>query len=255
MRCMAVSNQKGGVGKSTTVANLGAAWARVGKRVLAIDLDPQSNLTSHLGFQPGDLTETIYDVLLRQRPIAQAIRPTKQAGFDLVPTNINLAGAEVELVGMVARETLLREALSQLPKDSYDLVLIDCPPSLGLLTLNAMSASDEVLIPVQVEYFALQGLSRLVDTIELVRRKINAKLELRGVIACLYDSRRNLSKEVLANLKEYFGNRVFKTLVRENVSLAEAPSHGQTIFDYAPRSSGALDYQELAQEVLAHVTI
>lgn len=250
-RCLAIANQKGGVGKTTTTANLGAALARAGHKVLVIDLDPQANLTTHLGVQLDPGQPSIYQALMGQSPLADIVRPTSQKDLSLVPASIDLAGAEIELVSVVGRETVLRDGLKTSKSPRWDFILIDCPPSLGLLTINALTAANGLLIPVQAEFFALQGLSQLLATVDLVRKRLNPKLQLRGILPCLVDGRRNLSREVLARLSESFSGRVFRTSIRSTVVLAEASGHGQTVFTYAPRSHGAADYAAFAEEVIA----
>jgi chromosome partitioning protein len=252
-RCLVIANQKGGVGKTTTTANLGAALAHAGRKTLVVDLDPQGNLTSHLGVQLEPGQPSVYSAVMGQTPLRDVIRPTAHENLSLVPASLDLAGAEVELVSVVGRETVLRDALKTLKGMRYDFILIDCPPSLGLLTINALCAATELLIPVQTEFFALQGLSQLLSTVNLVRKRLNPRLALRGILPCLVDGRRNLSKEVLARLSESFEGQVFRTAIRNAVALAEASGHGKTVFDYAPRSHGAVDYAAFAREVIEHV--
>jgi len=256
MRAIAVINQKGGVGKTTTVVNLGAALAAAGRRTVAVDLDPQANLTLHLGMELEEGAPSTYRVLVGQSSFAEAIRPTSVPGFSVVPTDIHLSGAEMELAASFGRETLLREAIAKwrgAPDEAEpaDYLLLDCPPSLGLLSINALAAADEVFLAVQTEFFALQGMSTLVDVVELVQRRVHPDLEIRGIIPCLYDSRLRLAREVLGEIRRYFPGRVFRQAIGTNVKLAEAPSFGKTIFEYAPDSAGARDYRALAAEVLA----
>jgi chromosome partitioning protein len=251
-RCLVIANQKGGVGKTTTTANLGAALAQAGRKTLVVDLDPQGNLTSHLGIQLADGQPSIYNALMGQGSLRDVLQLTAYENLSLVPASLHLAGAEVELVSVVGRETVLRDALKTLKSARYEFILIDCPPSLGLLTINALSAATELLVPVQTEFFALQGLSQLLATVDLVRKRLNPRLAFRGVLPCLVDGRRNLSKEVLSRLSESFEGQVYRTTIRNAVALAEASGHGKTIFDYAPRSHGAVDYAAFAQEVIAH---
>lgn len=248
MRSIALANQKGGVGKTTSTANLGASLALMGRRVLLVDIDPQANLTTHFGLSVAEDQPSVYDVLMDSTPPEKAVMPTATAGLDLIPSEINLAGAEVELVGVVGRETALRGAMRAFMA-GYDYVLFDCPPSLGLLTLNAMTTVKEIFIPIQTEFFALQGMSKLMSTVELVRKRLNPELRVAGIIACQYDSRTNLSAEVLANIKEFFPGKLFKTVVHRNVKLAESPSHGEPIAVYARASRGNEDYMALAREV------
>ena len=258
MRPIAVINQKGGVGKTTTTANLGAALARAGSRVLLVDLDPQGHLSLHFGAEPADGQPSIYDVLTSHTPLAEV---TLRVGdnLSLVPADIDLAGAEMELVSITGREVLLREALVPAAQN-HDYLLIDCPPSLGILTVNALVATDEVLIPLQAQFFALQGLSKLFETVTLVRQRINPKLEVVGVVLCMHEPLTRLATEVVADLTSFLESarqtptpwsnaKVFDTCIRRNIKLAEASSFGQTVFDYAPRSNGAIDYANLAIEI------
>jgi chromosome partitioning protein len=249
MRRIAVLNQKGGVGKTTTVANLAAALARSGQRVLVVDLDPQANLTLHLGVDPSDLELSVYDLMRDECAGYEVIKDTCVEGLELVPATIDLAGLEVELSQADGREALLRERLEPLVGD-YEWVFVDCPPSLGLLTLNALVAAREVLIALQTEFFALQGVSRLLQTVELVRERLNAGLKVGGVLACMYDHRTSLSRAVLDDIRGYFGDKVFRTVIRKNVRLAEAPSFGLPITVYDEKSYGAQDYLSLARELL-----
>ncbi|HPF12954.1 MAG TPA: AAA family ATPase [Planctomycetota bacterium] len=259
MRTIAIINQKGGVGKTTTVANLGAALARAGKRVVVFDMDPQANLSLYLGSEVGRGEASVYGVLTEGLPIGSALRDTQTPGLSLVASHLDLSGAELELASTLGRETLLRDALDLWVAEDpgadgrgpADFVLLDCPPSLGLLSINALVAANEVMIAVQTEFFALQGLSKLVEVIQLLRRRMNPGLTLSGIIPCLYDSRLKLGREVLAELRRFFHDKVFRHPIRTNVRLAESPSHGQTIFEYAPESNGALDYARLAEELLS----
>ncbi|MDD4891093.1 MAG: AAA family ATPase [Phycisphaerae bacterium] len=265
-RHIALINQKGGVGKTTTTANLAAALARAGRRVLLVDLDPQSHLTMHLGVDPAaDGKPTIYDVLTDNAALAEAVRPTAVENIRIAPATIDLAAAEVELVGVVGREVLLRDALATLradPEAAYDYLLLDCPPSLGLLTLNALSAATEVLICLQPHFLALQGVGKLLETVGLVAQRINASLTVGGVVLCMYDFGTKLAGEVTADLANFLAEsrgkgqpwssaEIFKTCIRRNIKLAECPSFGQVIFQYAPGSHGAQDYAKLADEVMA----
>ena len=259
MRRIALINQKGGVGKTTTVANLGAALALAGRRVVVVDLDPQANLTLHLGHEIEPGAPSTYGLLTEATPLAEALRPTQVPGLHLVGTNLDLSGAELELATAFGRETLLRDKLQawireereRSGEDPADYVLIDCPPSLGLLSINGLAAASEVFIAVQTEFFALQGMSRLVEVVQLLRRRMHPELAITGIVPCLYDSRLRLAREVLAEIRKYFPGHVFRQAIHANVKLAEAPSFGQTIFEYAPDSSGARDYRALALEVLA----
>ncbi len=245
-------NQKGGVGKTTVSLNLGAALARLGKRVLLFDLDPQGNLSIHLDVNIHELEDSIYTVLTNQKTIADVVFENQRERLSLVPANIDLSGAEVELVNAVGRETLLRDALNiYTAVTPCDYVIFDCPPSLGLLSLNALAAAHEVFIPIQTEFFALQGLAKLLGVIDLIRDRLNGFLALSNVVPTLYDTRTSLSKEVLQDIQDHFGNQVTKTVIRKNVKLAEAPSYGQTIFEYAPSSNGSKDFMALGEEIIA----
>ncbi len=247
------ANQKGGVAKTTTAVNLGAYLASAGRRVLVIDADPQGNATTSLGADPRKLTVSLYNVLIEQLPIQQAITLTDRVGLDLVPANTDLAGAEIEMSRMMARERLLTRALKPVI-EQYDYILIDQPPSLGLLTINGLTAATHgVVIPVQCEYLALEGLSLLLKTIQQVREILNDQLTIAGVVLTMYDSRTNLGQQVVQEVQNYFPNQVFKTIIPRNIRLSEAPSYGQTILSYAPTSAGAQAYQALTQEFLARV--
>ncbi|QIL46003.1 ParA family protein [Vagococcus coleopterorum] len=250
-RIISVANQKGGVGKTTTTVNLGAALAHNDKKVLIIDIDAQGNATSGIGVKKSDVDEDVYDVLVNETPMSTVIQATSREGLDIVPATIQLAGAEIELTPMMARETRLKSAIDEI-KDKYDFILIDCPPSLGHLTINAFTASDSILIPVQCEYYALEGLSQLLNTVRLVQKHFNANLKIEGVLLTMYDARTNLGAEVIEEVRKYFLERVYDTMIPRNVRLSEAPSHGLSIIDYDERSKGAEAYQSLAKEVLAH---
>jgi len=247
LRIIAVANQKGGVGKTTSCVNLAAALGDKGRRVLVADLDPQGHSTSGLGIDKGKLSRSVYDVLINDSSPDEAISSTPWKGVYLLPARLELAGAEVELVGLLSRETRLAKALSKL-KD-FDLILIDCPPSLGLLTVNALVAAETVVVPIQCEYYALEGLSQLVGTVELVRRHLNERLHIGGVILTMYDSRTNLSKEVAEEVRKRFSDAVFETTIPRNVRLSEAPSYGQPVIYYDPQCIGAKAYMALAEEV------
>ena len=247
---IALANQKGGVGKTTTSVNLGACLADAGKKVLLIDLDPQGNATSGLGINKKKIEQSVYDVLINDVALHDVIRPSSHRGLDIAPTTIELSGAEVELTSMMARETRLKDGFEDV-QDQYDYILIDCPPSLGLLTINAFTAADSILIPVQSEYYALEGLSQLINTIQLVRKHFNKNLKIEGVLLTMFDKRTNLGQEVNNEVKKFFGDQVYKTVIPRNVRLSEAPSHGLAIIDYDKRSTGAQVYQQLAKEVLA----
>lgn len=250
MKIYAVVNQKGGVGKTTSVVNIGAYLAAHGKRVLIVDLDPQSNATSGLGFNKNEVTLSTYDLLLQSAALNDIVISHESSGLFLLPANPDLAGAEVELVNEMAREYRLRRALTQ-AEGHYDYVMVDCPPSLSLLTVNALTAArDGVLIPVQCEYLALEGLSQLMQTLEMVRQYLNAQLEIRGMIMTMYDSRTNLSRQVVEEVRSHFPGKVFRTIIPRNVRLSEAPSYGQPINLYAPSSPGAIAYKVLTSELL-----
>lgn len=248
-RIISVANQKGGVGKTTTTVNLGACLAFIGKKVLLIDSDAQGNATSGLGIRKPDVKEDIYDVLVNEVPIKDTIIQTERENLSIVPATLQLAGAEIELTSMMARESRLKGALKDV-SDEYDFILIDCPPSLGHLTINAFTASDAILIPVQCEYYALEGLSQLLNTVRLVQKHFNPELEIEGVLLTMYDARTNLGAEVVEEVRRYFQEKVYDTIIPRNVRLSEAPSHGKPIIDYDPRSKGAEVYQTLAKEVL-----
>ncbi len=259
MRRIAVINQKGGVGKTTTTANLGAALAQHGLRVLLVDLDPQGHLTLHFGVELSDEQTSVYDVLTSATPARESLLKARER-IHVIPADIDLAGAEAELVSVTGREVLLREALAPL-EDEFDVMLIDCPPSLGVLTVNALVAAEEVLIPLQAHFFALQGLSKLLDTVMLVRQRINPSLHVGGIVLCMHEPSTRLAAEVCEDLAKFIdaargtstpwaGARIYQTTIRRNIKLAESCSFGQTVFDYAPRSHGALDYANLAREIL-----
>jgi len=249
-RIYALANQKGGVGKTTTAVNLGAYLALGGMRVLLIDIDPQANATSSLGFDKNDLPLSIYDTLINDTPITEIILLTNHLCLELVPSSPALAGAEVEMISLLAREHLLRKAIIPVV-ERYDYILIDCPPSLGLLTVNALTAAkDGVIIPVQCEYLALEGLSLLTHTIELVRDNLNPRLRIRGLLMTMYDTRTNLSRQVVEEVRAHFADQVFDTIIPRNVRLSEAPSHGETILSYDPQSVGGLSYRDLARELM-----
>ncbi|MDK2984379.1 MAG: chromosome partitioning protein [Clostridia bacterium] len=248
-KILSVANQKGGVAKTTTAVNLGACLSNFGKKVLVVDIDPQGNATSGLGIERLTLTNCIYDVLVNNVPVVNVIKSTEIGNLELVPATIQLAGAEIELVSSMSREKKLKKALKTIV-NSYDYILIDCPPSLGLLTLNALTASDGVLIPIQCEYYALEGLGQLMNTIQLVQKHLNKNLEIEGVLLTMFDARTNLSIQVVDEVKKYFKNKVYKTIIPRNVRLSEAPSHGKPIIYYDPRSKGAQVYEEFAKEVM-----
>lgn len=246
MKKIAFTNQKGGVGKTTSTVNVGAGLCIQGKKVLLVDLDPQANLTYSLRMSSKRLDKSVYDVLKGRIEPQEAI--ISHNGFDVLPSSIDLSGAEMEFANEPARETLLKHTLKKI-SGNYDYVLIDCPPNLGLLTLNAFTAVNEIFIVLQSEYLALHGLSKLLDVINIVKERLNPDIELTGIICTLFDSRKNLNKEVVDHIKDYFGDKVFNTIIRDNVALAEAPSHHKTIFEYDPESHGAKDYMALAKEI------
>ncbi|PYZ96252.1 sporulation initiation inhibitor Soj [Alteribacter lacisalsi] len=250
-KVIAIANQKGGVGKTTTAVNLSACLANEGKRVLLIDIDPQGNTTSGVGVDKGDIDECIYNVLVEDTPSAQVILPTATEGLSILPSTIQLAGAEIELVPTISREVRLKKAIDQVA-DDYDYIVIDCPPSLGLLTINSLTAADSVLIPVQCEYYALEGLSQLLNTVRLVQKHLNQNLAIEGVLLTMLDARTNLGIQVIEEVKKYFREKVFRTIIPRNVRLGEAPSHGEPIITYDPRSKGAEVYTELAKEVVSN---
>lgn len=248
-KIIAVTNQKGGVGKTTTAVNLSACLAAAGKKVLLVDLDPQGNATSGLGIDKEKLKRCIYNALIDDEPMTKVIVSTGLKKLSLAPATIQLAGAEVELVGIVSRETILKKALKEIRKD-YDFILIDCPPSLGLLTLNALTAADSVLIPIQCEFYALEGVSQLVKTVNIVQGSLNEDLYIEGVLLTMFDGRTNLSIQVADEVKKHFATKVYRTVIPRNVKLSEAPSFGEPIILYDSRSKGAQVYTDLAKEVI-----
>lgn len=247
---IAVANQKGGVGKTTTSVNLVACLTDLGQRVLLIDMDAQGNATSGIGIKKPDIKQDVYDVLINDVPLEDVVMHTQRQNLDVVPATIRLSGAEIELTSQMAREKRLADACV-LAKDEYDYVLIDCPPSLGLLTINAFTTCDSILIPVQSEYYALEGLNQLMNTVKLVQRHFNPDLKIEGVLMTMLDSRTNLGNQVVEEVKKYFGDTVYQTIIPRNVRLSEAPSYGLPIVDYDEKSKGAIEYQALAKEVLA----
>lgn len=247
-KIIAIANQKGGVGKTTTSVNLSALLAKRGKKVVLIDADPQGNATSGLGVDK-DVEKSLYDVLINEEPVAGTLQDTVEKNLKICPSNMNLAGAEVELVSQMSREHRLKEQLEEI-KDKYDYIFIDCPPSLGLITLNSFTAADSVLIPVQCEYYALEGLGQLLNTINLVKKHLNKSLEIEGALLTMYDIRTNLSNQVVKEVKKYFDDKVYKTVIPRNVRLSEAPSFGMPITMYDPKSKGARSYEKLAKEFL-----
>jgi len=251
-RIIAIANQKGGVGKTTTAINLASCLAHSGKRTLIVDMDPQANATTGLGLDVEQVAKSSYEVLIQNMPAQEAVVPTMMTKMELLPAHIRLVGAEIELVGLEDREKMFLKAIHPL-RDSYDFILIDCPPSLGLLTLNSLTAADTVLIPIQCEYYALEGLRQLLNTIRLVQRHLNTTLTIEGVLMTMFDSRLNLSNQVVTEVKEYFKNKVFKSVIHRNIKLGEAPSYGKPILTYDPASVGAQDYMGLAKEVIVNV--
>ena len=247
-KVVSIANQKGGVGKTTTSVNLSTILAKNGKKVLMIDADPQGNASSGVGIDK-DVEESVYDILIDDTEIEKVVKKTNIKNLSICPSNINLAGAEVELVSMMSREYRLKEKLDSI-KDNYDYIIIDCPPSLGLVTLNAFTASDSVLIPVQCEYYALEGLGQLINTVNLVKKHLNKNIEIEGALLTMYDIRTNLSNQVVKEVKKYFNDKVYKNVIPRNVKLSEAPSYGMPITIYDPRSKGAKSYEKFAKEFL-----
>jgi len=250
-RIIAIANQKGGVGKTTTSVNLSACLAYLGKKVLLVDIDPQGNASSGVGVNKGEVDQCIYDVLIDDVPVKDIIMETKVENLHIVPATISLAGAEIELVSTISREVRLKRSLEEV-SPYYDYVIIDCPPSLGLLTINSLTASDAIIIPVQCEFYALEGLSQLLSTIRLVQKHLNKNLSIDGVLLTMFDARTNLGIQVIEEVKKYFQEKVYKTIIPRNVRLSEAPSHGEPIIIYDPKSRGAEVYLELAKEVIKH---
>ena len=248
-KIISIANQKGGVGKTTTSINLSTILAKKGKKILMIDADPQGNASSGVGIDRDEIELSVYDILIDETKISEVVKKTNIKNLDLCPSNINLAGAEVELVSMMSREHRLKEKLESI-KEEYDFIIIDCPPSLGLVTLNAFTASNSVLIPVQCEYYALEGLGQLLNTISLVKKHLNKEIEIEGALLTMYDARTNLSNQVVKEVKKYFDEKVYKNVIPRNVKLSEAPSYGMPISIYDPRSKGAKSYEKFVREFL-----
>lgn len=248
-RIIAIANQKGGVGKTTTAINLSACLAEKGKKVLAIDMDPQGNMTSGLGVDKDSVEKTVYDLIIGEAQIEEIICKEVLGNLDVLPTNIDLSAAEIELIGIENKEYIIKNEVEKV-KENYDFIIIDCPPSLSMLTINAMTTADSVLVPIQCEYYALEGLSQLIHTIELVKERLNSNLEIEGVVFTMYDARTNLSLQVVENVKDNLNQNIYKTIIPRNIRLAEAPSYGMPINQYDPKSSGAESYRLLADEVI-----
>lgn len=248
-RIIAIANQKGGVGKTTTVINLSASLASLGKKVLAIDMDPQGNMSSGLGVDKNEVEKTVYDLIIGNIGIEECIYEEVIENLDVLPSNIDLSAAEIELIGVDNKEYILRDEVNKV-KEKYDFIIIDCPPALSMLTINAMTTSDSVLVPIQCEYYALEGLSQLIHTIELVQERLNPELEIEGVVFTMYDARTNLSLQVVENVKDNLNQNIYKTIIPRNVRLAEAPSYGMPINLYDPKSKGTESYLLLAEEVI-----
>ena len=248
-RIIAIANQKGGVGKTTTSINLSSCIAAKGKKVLVVDIDPQGNTTSGYGIEKNDLDNTIYELMLGDCSIEDCIIKDVIENISILPSNVNLAAAEIELIGVDKKEYILKNEIDWV-KDRYDYIIIDCPPSLSLLTVNAMTTADSVLVPIQCEYYALEGLSQLIHTVNLVKERLNPNLEMEGVVFTMYDSRANLSAQVVENVKSHLNQKVYRTVIPRNIRLAEAPSYGQPINIYDPKSAGAESYLALAEEVI-----
>lgn len=248
-RTIAIANQKGGVGKTTTAINLSACLAEKGKKVLAVDMDPQGNMTSGLGVDKDSVENTIYNLIIGESKMEEVLIKNVLENLDIIPTNIDLSGAEIELLDVEEKEYIVRNEIDKI-KDNYDFIIIDCPPSLSMLTINAMTTADSVLVPIQCEYYALEGLSQLIHTVELVRDRLNPKLTIEGVVFTMYDARTNLSLQVVENVKDNLEQTIYKTIIPRNIRLAEAPSYGIPINKYDPKSAGAESYLRLADEVI-----
>ena len=251
-KVIAIANQKGGVGKTTTAINLAGSLGVLEKKVLLIDADPQANTTSGIGQNPQEIKNGLYESLINKIPVKESILKTKNPNLEILPANINLVGAEIELVDIQEREYKMREAINPI-KDNYDYIIIDCAPSLGLLTLNALSSADSVIVPIQCEYFALEGLGKLLNTIKVVQQRLNIKLEIEGLLLTMYDTRLRLSNQVVEDVKAHFQDMVFKTIIHRNVRLGEAPSFGETIVTHDATSKGAINYLNLANELIQKI--
>lgn len=249
-RVIAIANQKGGVGKTTTAINLSACLAEKGQKILAIDMDPQGNMTSGLGLDKNSVEKTIYDIIIGEAEVEEVLQKNIIDNIDILPANVDLSAAEIELIGIEEKEYIIRNSV-QTVKDNYDYVIIDCPPSLSMLTINAMTTADSVLVPIQCEYYALEGLSQLIHTVELVKERLNPVLEIEGVVFTMYDARTNLSLQVVENVKDNLQQNIYKTIIPRNIRLAEAPSYGMPINQYDPKSTGADSYRRLADEVIS----
>lgn len=248
-RVIAIANQKGGVGKTTTAINLSACLADLGKKVLALDLDPQGNMTSGLGVDKDEVENSVYDLIIGNAGIEECICKSVLENLDVLPSNIDLSAAEIEMIGVENKEFIIKNEMEKI-KDNYDFVIIDCPPALSMLTINAMTTADSVLVPIQCEYYALEGLSQLIHTIELVQERLNSSLQIEGVVFTMYDARTNLSLQVVENVKDNLNQNIYKTIIPRNIRLAEAPSYGMPINMYDPKSAGAESYMQLADEVI-----